>query len=208
MNLVWYSHRHADAIIRNDRYLNDRYIEFINALQSITDDDLIRDFNREKAIRNTRGTNFKSLTTSINTLIKERIMQVPGWYSEVDIFNDTTGSIGNTEWKLDFACDNGFAIEVAFNHGEAIAWNLIKPCLSSELNYIQKSMQTRVGIYVCATDAMKRAGNFDSSSGSYEKVQRYLLPMMNQLTTPMILLGIDSPSSFRIDRVTKDVVII
>lgn len=74
MNLVWYSHRHADAIIRNDRYLNDRYIEFINALQSITDDDLIRDFNREKAIRNTRGTNFKSLTTSINTLIKERIM--------------------------------------------------------------------------------------------------------------------------------------
>lgn len=205
MHFTYYSHRHADAIIKYDSYLNARYEEFIYALLSITDKDLIQDFIKRKAMHNARGTSFKSLTPSINGLLKERMAAIPGWYSEVDIFNDTTGIIGNTEWRLDFACENGFAVEVAFNHGEAIAWNLIKPCLSSELNHVQKAFQTKIGIYVCATEAMKRAGNIDSASGSFEKVQRYLLPMMNQLTTPMILIGIEPPRTFRIDSATKDI---
>ena len=133
---------------------------------------------------------------------------IPGWESEVDIFNVPPVYLGNTQWRLDFACDNGFAIEVAFNHGEAIAWNLIKLCLASELNHVQKALQTRIGIYVCATDAMKVAGNFDNASGSYEKVLRYLPPMMNQLITPMIIIGLLPPDTFRIDAGTKDIVMI
>lgn len=96
---------------------------------------------------------------------------------------------------------------MAFNHGEAIAWNLIKPVLASELNHVQKAFQTRLGIYVCATEAMKRAGNIDSASGSFEKVQRYLMPMMNQLTVPMMLIGIDAPQTFYIDKITREVVL-
>lgn len=177
-------------------------------MQSITDGELINDFKARKAEHAARGTSFKSLTPSINTLLKGKISMIPGWCSEVDIFNDTTGIVGNTEWRLDFACENGFAVEVAFNHGEAIAWNLIKPVLASELNHVQKALQTRIGIYVCATEAMKRAGNIDSASGSFEKVQRYLMPMMNQLTTPMMLIGIKPPNTFIIDRHTKDIVMI
>lgn len=206
MDLIYHSHRYADAIIRNDQYFSARYEEFINVLESITDEDLIQDFNTKKARHNERGTSFKSLTPSINGLIKERMADIPGWQSEVDIFNDTTGAIGNTEWRLDFACENGFAVEVAFNHGEAIAWNLTKPCLASELNHVKKAFQTRLGIYVCATEAMKSAGNIDSSSGSFEKVLRYLPPMMNQLTTPMIIIGILPPRTFRINSTTRDIV--
>lgn len=208
MNYIYYAHRYADAIIANDPVLKSRYNEFVETLMGITDNELIDDFRKKKAKYAARRTSFKSISHSINSILKERMDLIPGWESEVDIFNDTTGAIGNTKWRLDFACDNGLAIEVAFNHGEAIAWNLLKPCLSSELNHVQKALQTRVGVYVCATDAMKVAGNFDSSSGSFEKVLRYLPPMMNQLTTPMMIIGLTPPSIFRIDNRTKDVVMI
>lgn len=208
MNFICYSHRYADAIIMNNPYLNDRYCEFINALQSISELEIIQDFNTKKAEYDLRNKSFKSLSHSINSLLKSRIQEIPGWYSEVDIFNDTSNILGNTEWRLDFACENALAVEVAFNHGEAIAWNLIKPCLSSELNHVQKAIQTKVGIYVCATDAMKKSGNFDSASGSYEKVIRYLTPMMNQLTTPIMIIGLTPPETFRVDKQTKEIVMI
>lgn len=198
MRFVEYSHRHADAIIANDPMLKERYEQFVGALRSITDEELINDFLSKKAEYATRGTSFKSMTPSINGILKERMLAIPGWKSEVDIFNDTTGAIGNTEWRLDFACDDAFCVEVAFNHGEAIAWNLLKPVLSCELNHVEKAVQGQLGIYVCATDNMKIAANIDSASGSYEKVLRYLPPMMNQLTIPMMIIGLEPFETFKI----------
>lgn len=208
MNYIEYSHRHAKAIIEFDPVLRARYNEFINALSSISDQELIDDFREKKIWHESRGTSFKSITPSINSILKNKMLAIPGWHAEVDIFNDTTGTIGNTEWRLDFACEDGFAVEVAFNHGEAIAWNLIKPVLACELNHVQKAIQTRIGIYVCATDAMKIAANIDSASGSYEKVLRYLPPMMNQLTIPTMIIGLAPFDTFKIDKNTKDIVMI
>lgn len=198
MRFIEYSHRHADAIIANDPALKERYEQFTNALQNMMDEDLIADFLAKKAEYAARGTSFKSMTPSINSMLKERMLAIPGWQAEVDIFNDTTGVIGNTEWRLDFACDNAFCVEVAFNHGEAIAWNLLKPVLSCELNHVEKAVQGQLGIYVCATDNMKIAGNIDSASGSFEKVLRYLPPMMNQLTIPMMIIGLEPFETFKI----------
>ena len=198
MRFIEYSHRHADAIIANDPVLKERYEQFTNALRNMTDEDLIADFLAKKAEYAARGTSFKSMTPSINSMLKERMLAIPGWQAEVDIFNDTTGVIGNTEWRLDFACDNAFCVEVAFNHGEAIAWNLLKPVLSCELNHVEKAVQGQLGIYVCATDNMKIAGNIDSASGSFEKVLRYLPPMMNQLTIPMMIIGLEPFETFKI----------
>lgn len=198
MKFIEYSHRHADAIIANDPRLKERYEQFVGALRSISDEELIADFSNKKAEYAARGTSFKSMTPSINGILKERMLAIPGWQAEVDIFNDTTGAIGNTEWRLDFACDNAFCVEVAFNHGEAIAWNLLKPVLSCELNHVQKAVQGQIGIYVCATDNMKIAANIDSASGSFEKVLRYLPPMMNQLTIPMMIIGLESFETFKI----------
>ena len=198
MRFISHSHRFAEAIISSDTELSNRYNEFIGALSSITEEELIADFELKKAQHAQRNTSFKSLTPSINSLLKSRMQQIQGWESEVDIFNDETGAIGNTEWRLDFACDDAFCVEVAFNHGEAIAWNLLKPVLSCELNHVQKAVQGKLGIYVCATDAMKVAANIDSASGSFEKVLRYLPPMMNQLTVPMMIIGLQPFESFKI----------
>ena len=197
MRFVTHSHRFAAAIIAEDPALQARYEEFTGALAAITDEDLIDDFLRRKAAHALRRTAFKSLTPSINGLLKDRMLALPGWQAEVDIFNDPA-AVGSTEWRLDFACDGAFCVEVAFNHGEAIAWNLLKPVLSCELNHVRKAVQGKLGIYVCATDAMKTAANIDSASGSYEKVLRYLPPMMNQLTVPMMIIGLEPFDSFKI----------
>lgn len=194
-----YSHRHADAIIKNDKDLRKRYDQFVGALRSISEEELITDFLEKKKRHSQKGTSFKSITPSINGILKERILDIPGWKAEVDIFNDTTGVIGNTEWRLDFACDDAFCVEVAFNHGEAIAWNLLKPVLSCELNHVEKAVQGQIGIYVCATDNMKKVANIDSASGSFEKVLRYLPPMMNQLTIPMVIIGLEPFETFKIN---------
>lgn len=198
MKFTEFSHRHADAIINSNPALKERYEQFVNAIKSITDEELISDFLEKKAFHEEKNTTFKSMTPSINEILKKRITQIPGWKAEVDIFNDKAGIIENTEWRLDFACDDAFCVEVAFNHGEAIAWNLLKPVLSCELNHVEKAVQGQVGIYVCATDKMKIAGNIDSASGSYEKVLRYLKPMMNQLTIPMMIIGLEPFESFKI----------
>lgn len=194
-----YSHRHADAIIANNPELKERYEQFIGVLRNMSDEDLIEDFLTKKAEYAARGTSFKSMTPSINSILKTRMLAIPGWKAEVDIFNDTRGIIGNTEWRLDFACDDAFCVEVAFNHGEAIAWNLLKPVLSCELNHVEKAVQGQIGIYVCATDNMKIAANIDSASGSFEKVLRYLPPMMNQLTIPMMIIGLEPFETFKIN---------
>ena len=198
MRFIEYSHRHADAIIANDPALRERYEQFTNALRNISDEELIEDFLVRKRDHEERNKAFKSMTPSINSLLKQRMSEIEGWESEVDIFNDRTGTIGDTEWRLDFACDNAFCVEVAFNHGEAIAWNLLKPVLSCELNHVEKAVQGQLGIYVCATDNMKIAANIDSASGSFEKVLRYLPPMMNQLTIPMMIIGLEPFDTFKI----------
>lgn len=200
MRFRTYSHRFADAIIEHDAQLSRRYNEFTEALATITDEELIADFERKRAASLQRNKNFKSMTPSINAILKTKMQKIPGWQCEVDIFNDQTGILGNTEWRLDFACDDALCVEVAFNHGEAIAWNLLKPVLSCELNHVQKAVQGKVGIYVCATDAMKSAANIDSASGSFEKVLRYLPPMMNQLTVPIMIIGLEPFETFRVTK--------
>ncbi len=200
MDFVYYSHRNAEAIIEFDKSLKERYEQFVGAIRSITDEELIEDFYKKKEKHKEKSTAFKSMTPSINELLKKRLESISGWKSEVDIFNDGANVIGNTEWRLDFACENALCVEVAFNHGEAIAWNLLKPVLSCELNHVQKAIQGKIGIYVCATDNMKLAANIDSASGSYEKVLRYLPPMMNQLTIPMMIIGLKPFRTFKVNR--------
>lgn len=200
MEFIEYSHRHADAIIASDELLKERYNQLTGTIKEMTEEELLKDFIEQKEKHTKKKTAFKSMTPSINKLLKSKMLDIPGWEAEVDIFNAEEDNIINSEWRLDFACDNAFCVEVAFNHGEAIAWNLLKPVLSCELNHVKKAIQGQIGIYICATDALKIAGNIDSASGSYEKVLRYLRPMMNQLTIPMMIIGLCPFESFKINK--------
>lgn len=159
--------------------------EVITTISTTTDDELIDYYS-------THCVNSMSISRTINDLMDFKLKKL-GWRDQSPIFQDTNYTQGR--WRLDFA-KNNISMEVAFNHGEAVAWNLLKPVLASELNHVSKAIQTRAGIIITATEELKRAGAFDSAVGTYEKFIRYLKPLSNILTVPMVIIGLKAPEKF------------
>lgn len=186
-----FSFRHAEEIFLVNKEFTSLWKEIIDVLDNISDSDLINEFNSESR-------KAKSISEAINKLIAKRLKE-KGWKSQSCIFADPDYADNKGTWRLDFAKDN-IAIEVAFNHGGNVSWNLIKPVLSSELNHVQKAIQTQAGIVITATDAMKKAGGFDGAIGTYEKYVEYLKPLNNLLTTPMMIIGLEPPKTFTIEQ--------
>ena len=199
MDLIFHYHRQSNLLMQEPEF-KDEYEELIYALNSISDEDLINFFERRKKIR--KG--IKSLSEPINNLIKNRLTKLD-WSKESGIFKEEPYNTTNIKrWRLDFV-KNNIAIEVAFNHAEAIAHNIIKPVLSSELNHVVKEKQTKAGVIVTATKRMKKSGNFDGAVGTFEDFQEYFKPYNNLIPTPIVLIGLDKPKSFKIDPKTKEV---
>jgi hypothetical protein len=180
---VIHSHKHALEVLETPRCKR-LFDEVVDVIASITDDEIVDQFQSMKPS--------KSLSKAINARLKVRFVE-KGWRAESPIFQSQ--DYQSRKWRLDFAKDR-ISIEVAFNHGEAISWNLLKPVMASELNHIEKAITTEVGIVICVTGAMKSAGNFDSAVGEFEKFLRYLPPMQAVLPTPILLIGLDAPKAF------------
>jgi len=188
MQYKLYSHRYGVEIANFNENIKLQFEELKYVIESITDEELIRCFEESSRVS-------KSLADTFNKIIKERLV-ASNWNSESFIFSDELYK-RNGNWRLDFAKDD-ISVEVAFNHGEAVAWNLIKPVLASELNHIRKEINTKLGVVICATNELKRKGGFDGATGTYDKFIEYCKAMTNILTTPLIIIGIEAPTSFEI----------
>ena len=200
MEFITHSHGHADAIIKSTPSLQKLWVELTETIGEISDTELIEDFEaaRRKA---------KSISSSINRILNKKLVE-KDWKPQSRIFKDRDTYQGTT-WTLDFSKQTegyshkklGVAIEVVFNHGEAIAWNLIKLSISAEDNQLRKETDIGdgVGIYVCATEEMKRAGGFDGAVGEYEKVLKYLDPLSLKIKTPIMIIGLSKPKSFKVE---------
>lgn len=196
MESIVHSHRSAETLFRHDPRYRGLYREVLQVLEGIRDQDLI------DAFQSANRRNIKSLSQPINQLIRDGLVAL-GWRAESPIFNDP--GYTDTRWRLDFA-KGEISIEVAFNHGEAIPWNLLKPVMASELNHVQKEIQTSAGIVIAATEELKLAGNFDGAVGSFEKFLRYLTPMYDHLPSPLLLIGLRAPRTFAVDPATRQIV--
>jgi len=190
MELIKKSHRHSLAIIEQSIEFRTVFAELENAIDRITDQELIDDFlgRGEK-----RG---KSLSKSINSLIKKNLKE-ENWHPEAKIFKPEEYS---NPWKLDFA-KSPFSVEVAFNHGEATAWNLMKPVIASEINHVEKEIDTEIGVIVVATEELKKNGGFDTTIKTFEALDQFILPLTNYLTVPIVIVGLKAPKSFKITHV-------
>ena len=87
---------------------------------------------------------------------------------------------------------------MAFNHQEATAHNIVKPVLAAELNHVEKAIQSRMGVIICATEHLKKQGGFDSAIGTYERFISFMRPYNNIVTIPLLIIGLDAPDSFKI----------
>ena len=63
-----------------------------------------------------------------------------------------------------------------------------------------------MGVIICATNDLKKAGNFDGAVGSFEKFIEHFKPYQNLIPTSIVLIGLNSPSTFIIDRDSKEIV--
>lgn len=183
------SHRMGASLL-GEPGIKEEWQEVTSAIESISDENIM-DTHLAKYPKR------KSISSSINYLLKDRLVAL-GWAPEALIFNNE--AYHNKCFRLDFAKEK-FSIEVAFNHGEAIAWNLLKPVLASELNHVQKQVNTQLGIMIMATEEMKASGGFDGAVGTFEKAKRYLHPLQNQLTCPIVLIGLKAPRTFRVNHI-------
>ncbi len=195
-------HRNAGTIIKNTEKYMEEYLLLTETITSISDKDIVEEFYKVLEKQPSK----KSLSTAINNLLKIRLVK-KGWKSEAHIFRDKeyveTGT-GNT-WRLDFAKET-MSVEVGFNHGGNIAHNLIKPTLAGELNHVEKEIQTEIAVIISATKSLKIAGNFDGAIGEFEKILTYLKPYNQYLTIPTVIIGLEAPETFFIDKKTRDVV--
>ena len=194
------SHRHAVAVLESQPEYTKLWKEIQQALDGISDEDIIQ-------LHEKKHSNQKSISTALNTLIKER-MEGLDWKSESPIFSSDELNFNESGrksgvWRLDFAKES-ISVEVAFNHGEAIAWNLIKPVIASEVNHVEKAIETKIGVIICATQAMKESGGFDGAVGQYEKVLQYMTPLRTMLTVPIVIIGLNAPKTFDIEVIQTD----
>ncbi len=199
MKLTYHYHRYSNLVAQEEEFKED-YQELVNVLENISDRELINGFLARQQERAT----IKSLSEPINFLIKDKLVNL-GWNAESGLFKEEPYDRTNSSrWRLDFA-KNSISIEVAFNHAEAIAHNIIKPVLASELNHVQKEIQTKLGIIVTATDSMKIKGNFDGAVGTFEQFIEYFKPYSAIVPTPLVLIGIEAPETFMINKELREV---
>ena len=211
-----HSYRFAREIIDSTPELSSLYEELMQAISSISEKDLI-------SLQESKFKSQKSISKSINALIKDRLVKLD-WTRESRIFQGDEYR-GESAWALDFAktkkiqslelmpsqqdkraTEIGIAVEVAFNHGEAAAWNILKPVLAAELNHVEKetSIGAGIGVLIVISADMENKGGFDGAVGNYERSMKHLKVMRNQLTVPMMLLALKAPTSFYIERYPKD----
>lgn len=189
MEYLIHSFRFGYEIVSSEENLRPLWLEIIESIESITDEEIIDNFNNQKR-------KAKSISESLNQIIKDKLL-AKGWKPESPIFNNRDYE-KSRYWRLDFA-KGLISVEVAFNHSEAIAWNLIKPVLASELNHVKKAIQTRVGVIICATDDLKQNGGFDGAVGTFEKYIQYLKPLNNILSVPIVIVGLKPFQTFFVE---------
>lgn len=200
MDFITHSYQNGDAVIKSNPEISALWDELSEAIQSVSDDELIASFEGAKR-------KAKSISDAVNKALDKKLT-AKNWKRQSRIFKDRDTYQGTT-WTLDFSKQSqnnssgttGIAVEVVFNHGEAIAWNLIKLSMAAEKNYVRKETDIGegAGIYVCATSEMKKLGGFDGAVGEYEKVLKYLDPLSSKIIRPMIIVGLLPPKTFRIE---------
>lgn len=195
MRFRTYSHRHGLTLFKHEEPFTTLWKEIEDVIAGVSEDEICREFNL-------RADGSKSISRVVNDLLKSGFER-RGWTSESPIFADDDYVRGDKgRFRLDFAKEP-VSVEVAFNHGEAAAWNLLKPVLASELNHVPKAIQTQAAVIITATEALKAAGGFDSAVGTFEKYAKYLKPMNAVLTVPLVLIGLEAPETFRIVHISE-----
>lgn len=155
MDFITHDHNFGLNIVSSNLQLKSLWEEIVDSIKSISDERILQEFRS--------GKQKMSISDALNKLIEEELTK-RNWVPQSAIFQGK--EYDSKKWRLDFSKRietpdkgiTGMAVEVAFNHGEAIAWNLLKPNLAAEINQVevQTEIGSGIGIYICATKQLKK----------------------------------------------------
>ena len=81
---------------------------------------------------------------------------------------------------------------------------MLKAVLSTEGNdMLEKEYITQIGVIVTATKELKKLGNFDTATGTFDDFVELLKPYSFFIRCPIIIIGIEGLETFYIDSKTK-----
>lgn len=202
MEYELHSHRYGLEIIENSTDFKPVFDGLLSVIKNLNEEEFLISFESWLSKNPLK----KSVSTELNRYFDENLVAI-GWDRQSEIFKDPRyhSKSDNSPWKLDFSFKELFSLEVAFNHAGSTMANLIKPVLASELNHVEKKFQTKIGIVITATQDFRKLGGFDPAIGTYEKYLEHLPPLMNQLTVPMVIIGLKPFKTFSVSPKKKGV---
>lgn len=190
MKFKIYSFNNAYEILSHINEFNYAFEHLQKIIDSVTDDDIVNKFEEI-------GKNSKSLSNTIYSLMEEKLIKQE-WEKELHIFHDfDENQSRGKRWTIDFYKKN-IQLEIAFNHEESAAWNIMKFQISSQPNIYKHRQEVKIGVLILATNQFKKIGGFDNSIGSFEKYIEYLSVMKPFVSLPILLIGLQGPDEFKI----------
>ncbi len=131
----------------------------------------------------------------INQLVKKN------WKQTKYIFKDN--KYMNSRWTNQLSY-NGIVMNFCFDHHYSICWNLVRGELDTRPNYIEKNGYSEIQILVTATKKFQKSYGFDPSIGTYEDYVEFMKPLQTILHAPVILIGLNSFNTFKIQKIRID----
>jgi hypothetical protein len=64
---------------------------------------------------------------------------------------------------------------------------------------VQNTVDIQGELNVSSVGRVARAGGFDGAVGEYEKVLKYLDPLSLKIKTPIMIIGLSKPKSFKVE---------
>jgi len=193
-------HRGAKSIV-NEPNLSEDYSEILSSISEIDESQILEFFLNQKKEEKAKGKNYrKSISDALNFYIRKNL-EKKGWQKEPKIFKNPDYEA--SAWRLDFA-KNDICVEVAFNHKEAVPHNMLKAVLSTEGNdMLEKEYITQIGVIITTTKELKKSGNFDTATGTFDDFVDLLKPYSFFIRCPIIIIGLENLETFYINPSTK-----
>ena len=193
----------AEAMINNDNRLKENFNEILEIIKNVSPEMVLEQFSENLSKKKGNG-NAKSLSVPVNEVLK-REFEKKNWKSEPELFmKDEKHKY--CHFKLDFTKDELFSVEVAFNHGEAIAWNILKPQLCCDNRVDNRETKSEVAVIICPTYKFRTYGNVDSSTGFFEKFLECMEVFKDYATAPFVLIGLEPFEDFKIQKEGREVI--
>ena len=190
LEFIWpieshWNHNNVASVIQRTN-VNEDWNIFLNAIRGISWNDIL-DLHIEKY------SSRMSISLALAEVIGNKLKSAGG-LNKVRIFSD--GKASSKPFIIEYKLGS-LAIDISFGHYNVSAWKLARLAVATSSNHNEMENQCEVGVLILPEEDLRVTGKFDSPS-NWERAVDYLNYMGSQWQSPLLLIGLKNPGSFKI----------